>query len=413
MYFLKSSPALSAGFLVFKPAKIRYDKEVENKHKTIIYYSIFAVAVIASGFFILQQSQLLKFEQIINFSQFPIQNILETIKPIEEEQNHVELPEYVRGIYLTAYSASRDDFRSQLIEKMSAGYINSVVIDIKDAYGRVLYNTDIEEVKQFGAVTLHMPDVEKVLDDFHQAGIYVIARQVIFQDPKLVGSNPDLALKTYNGNTWHNYAGRPWSDPQKQEVWDYNLSISKEAIELGFDEINFDYIRYPSDGPIGNLSYNLPEGKTRSDALKDFFIYASSQLSDKTKISVDLFGLVLDNVETGYDLGIGQVLVDAAESFDFICPMVYPSHYPPNYLGFDNPAAYPGQVVSYGLNISSPALEEKRGKLRPWLQAFSLGATYDYQKIKSQINVTEAATSTAGWLLWNARNYYPDFIFEE
>ena len=126
-----------------------------------------------------------------------------------------------------------------------------------------------------------------------------------------------------------------------------------------------------------------------------------------------MFGLVMDHTDDNYDLNIGQRLLEAADYFDYVYPMMYASHYPENYLGLDNAAAYPGTVIEYGLRISAPALTDKRAKIRPWLQAFNLGATYDANKINAQITVTENATTTAGWALWSARNYYPDYIFKK
>lgn len=372
-----------------------------------------ATAVFGAAFFIIRSDQPLDFKAAVFYTAQPIKTIAQAAAKIKPRPDKVALPKQVRGLYLTAYSAGRDDFRQAIIKKMSLGRINAVVIDIKDSYGRVLYPSNLEMVDKTGATGLMMPDVRKVIDEFHAAGIFVIARQVVFQDSALVKSRPDLALKTLNGNIWYNYNGLAFTDPRQNEVWNYNTAIAKEAASLGFDEINFDYIRYPSDGPLSTLNYNLPEGKTKSDVLKSFFTYLSDQLSLQAKISVDLFGLVMDNAKTGYDLGIGQLLTDAADYFDFVCPMMYASHYSGGYLGFTNPAAYPGEVVSYGLKVSAPFMAGKRATVRPWLQAFSLGATYDSAKIKAQEQAVENATSTSGWLLWNARNYYPDYIFEE
>ncbi|MBT4850086.1 hypothetical protein HON36_04495 [Candidatus Parcubacteria bacterium] len=319
-------------------------------------------------------------------------------------------PNFVRAIYLTAYSAGRDDFRKSIIEKASAGKINSVVIDIKDYTGNILYDSQVPAVIEVDAVTSRM-DIEQVISDFHEADIYVIARQTVFQDPALASSRPDLAFKTWNGNNWLDYKGLAWLDPNKQEVWQYNLDIALEAIELGFDEINFDYMRYPSDGNMGNLNYNMPEGKTRTDVMKGFFKFLSDNLTGKAKISIDTFGLVMDHTDDEYDLNIGQRLTDAADYFDYVCPMMYPSHYPLQYLGYTNSAEHPGEVIAYGLKISASALDGKRAKIRPWLQAFHMRAVYDQTKIEAQETAVEKASATEGWLLWNARNYYPDFIF--
>ena len=320
-------------------------------------------------------------------------------------------PDYVRSIYLTAYSAGRDEWRQGLIEKIKNGRINSVVIDIKDYSGFILYDSQLPAVTEINAVRSKMNDVKKIIKEFHKAGIYVIARQTVFQDPVLATAKPDLAFKTWNGNIWHDHKGLAWLDPQKQEVWDYNLDIAREATALGFDEINFDYMRYPSDGDMSNMNYNLTSEQNRSEIMKNFFKFLSDNLSNETVISIDMFGLVMDHTDDDYDLHIGQKLTDAAEYFDYIYPMMYASHYPINYLGLENAAAHPGAVLTYGLEISQSALQNKKAKIRPWLQAFNIGAIYDQRLIDQQINAVENVTATAGWALWNARNYYPDYIF--
>ncbi len=329
----------------------------------------------------------------------------------EEIKKKTTPPEYVRGIYLTAYSANRDEWRARLIKKMTTGRINTVVIDIKDYSGYVLYPSELEMVKELETMKPQMPDPEKILKEFHQANIYVIARQTVFQDPALIRARPDLAIKTHNNNPWYDNMGLGWTDPQNQEVWDYNLAISKEVVELGFDEVNFDYIRFPSDGNLGAINFNLPLEKSKADVLEEYFTYLSNALSGSVNISIDMFGLVLDNAQRDYDLGIGQRLVRALDYFDFICPMVYPSHYPLSYLNLGNPAAYPRAIITYDLKVSQRFFIDTRASLRPWLQAFNLGAVYDSYKIEAQIEATQSATSTTGWVLWNARNYYPDYIF--
>jgi len=321
-------------------------------------------------------------------------------------------PDYVRAIYLTAYSASNEDFRQSIIAKIKDSRINTVIIDIKDYSGYILYNSELQNLHAINAVKYRMKDVQKILDDFHQAEIYVIARQTVFQDPVLAEAMPNLAFQTWQGNIWRDNKGLAWVDPNKKEVWQYNLAIAKEATDFGFDEINFDYMRYPSDGNMANINYALPENKVKTDVMKEFYKFLSDNLSDHTTISIDMFGLVMDHTDDGYDLNIGQKLLDAVDYFDYVYPMMYASHYPLNYLGLENSAEYPGIVIAHGLKISQSALENKRAKIRPWLQAFNIGATYDAAKINAQITATENATSTtAGWALWNARNYYPDYIF--
>jgi len=323
-------------------------------------------------------------------------------------------PKYVKGIYLTAYSASRTDWIKRLIEKIKeGGEINTVVIDIKDSSGFVLYDSQIEMINRMKLKKVILKDVKTVVKQFHDANIYVIARQTVFQDPILSKLNPKLAIKNKKGGTWYNYKGLAFADPQNKEVWEYNIKIAKEATSLGFDEINFDYVRYPSDGSISQIDFNIPAGKTKSDIMNSFFKYLSDQLTPTTKISLDLFGLTMDSINTKYDLGIGQRLLDTLDYFDYSCPMMYPSHYSKNYLGYSNPAAHPGPVIAYGIKKASPYFQNKRAKLRPWLQAFNLGATYDKTMIKAEINAVENTRSTEGWILWNARNYYEDYIYKK
>jgi hypothetical protein len=371
--------------------------------KNIVYYSILYLISVAGIL-------LFNYDPYKNTSYFTTTKAGETI-----ETEVVELkfpkPEFVRGLYLTAYSAGSEDYRKNILAAMKDSRINSVVIDIKDYSGYILYDSQIQELKDIKATKNRIANITEVLAEFHQAGIYTIARQTVFQDPVLAPARPELAMKTKAGNIWHDNNGLAWLDPKNKDVWNYNLAIAQEAVELGFDEINFDYMRYPSDGNMANLSYSLPEGKTKAQVMDDFFKFLSDNLSDKTNISVDMFGLVMDHTDDDYDLNIGQRASDAANHFDYISPMMYPSHYPLNYLGYTNSAEHPGPVIAYGLRISEPALADKRAKVRPWIQAFHMRATYDSAKIEAQIDAVENATTTEGWLLWNARNYYPDYIF--
>ena len=256
----------------------------------------------------------------------------------------------MRGIYLTASSAGNDNYRKKLLTNIKKGYINSVVIDIKDYSGYILYDSQVAEVNDIKSKKIRM-DANQVIDDFHQAGIYVIARQTIFQDPVLATARPELALHTTDGDIWYDNKKLAWLDPNNQAVWSYNLAIAKEATLLGFDEINFDYMRYPSDGPMSTLNYNLTSEQQKYDVMKKFFAYLSDNLSNTTNISTDMFGLVMDNADGRYDLNIGQRLIDALDYFDEISPMMYASHYPKTYLGYANSAEHPGEVVAYGLNM--------------------------------------------------------------
>jgi hypothetical protein len=193
-----------------------------------------------------------------------------------------------------------------------------------------------------------------------------------------------------------------WVDPSIKEVWAYNLAIAKRATKFGFDEINFDYVRFPSDGDLSRAVF--AGDKPKVDVMRGFFKYLSDKLSnDPVWISIDMFGYVM---EKHYGLSIGQRLVDAVNYVDFICPMMYPSHYPAGHLGFENPVEHPAEVFENGMQKGLPYFKGKRAKVRPWIQAFDIGAIYkDGGRIREQIDVVEKY-SNAGWMMWNAANNY-------
>ncbi len=309
----------------------------------------------------------------------------------------------VKAIYLTAYSAGSPKKRAETIDLINRTELNAVVIDTKDASGYVLYDSDVSLVNELDLEDVRIKDLKAVVDEFHDAGIYVMVRQQVMQDPALARKVPDWALKSTYGGLWYNYKGLAWVDPSNQAVWDYNIEIAKETIALGVDEINFDYVRFPSDGNLRTIAY--PEGKTRNEVMAEFFSYLSEAMTpEPAYISVDLFGFVM---EYHNGLSIGQRLEDTVDVIDYISPMMYPSHYPSGHLNLANPAAHPGAVIAYGMEQGIPYFEGKRAMVRPWLQAFHMGAQYGATNIRAQIDEVEKHPN-AGWLLWNASNRYSD-----
>jgi len=195
-----------------------------------------------------------------------------------------------------------------------------------------------------------------------------------------------------------------WVDPTQKFIWDYNLDLAKEAVKIGFDEINFDYIRFPSDGDIKQIVYaNLDNSEDKSRAMREFYRYTALTLSFYPVItSADLFGMTLWRFD---GLNIGQRYEDAAPYFDYISPMVYPSHYPAGFEGFNNPAQYPYEIIYRSLMRVKDKIPHNQAKIRPWLQDFDLGADYTPEMIKLEKKATNDANGF-GWLLWNASNRY-------
>ncbi|HEY4475641.1 MAG TPA: putative glycoside hydrolase [Candidatus Paceibacterota bacterium] len=337
-------------------------------------------------------------------------------------------PSIIKAVYATGWSAGNAKKMNYLKGLIRDTELNAIVIDIKDFSGYVLYDTQLEAVHRYGAVERRIPRINALIKELHDEGIYVIGRLAVFQDPRLAVARPDLAL--YSSTTkelWRDRLGLQWIDPASRESWDYNIAIAKEALSRGFDEINFDYIRFASDGNVGDIIYSFWDTKTpMRTVLREFFEYVRRELSEK-KISADIFGLVTVNAN---DIGVGQVLEDVVPSFDAIAPMVYPSHYHSGFLGYKSPAQFPYEVVKYSLERAIARIEnyaatstaatstmiqdsgfEIQAKLRPWLQDFDLGANYDAAMVKSQIQaVLDAASTTpellGGWMLWNPENVY-------
>lgn len=309
----------------------------------------------------------------------------------------------VKGLYLTAYSAGNLRKMAEIIDLINKTELNAVVIDIKDYSGQVFYDSALPLVEELSAADNRLGDVKALIKKLREHDIYIIARQVVFQDPLLAEKKTEWAIKSQAGGLWRDYKGLAWVDPTRPEVWNYNVAIAKEAIQLGFDEINFDYVRFPSDGNMNLAVYNIGD-EPKYEVMRRFYAFLSEELkSEPAWISLDMFGYVMERTD---DLRIGQRLVDAVDYADYIYPMMYPSHYVWGSLGHGNPAEIPRKIIEHGMQKGLPSFIGKRAKVRPWLQAFDLGAVYsDGVRIREQIDAVEKY-SDAGWMLWNAGNRY-------
>jgi hypothetical protein len=319
---------------------------------------------------------------------------------------HIPTPDSVRAIYMTSWAAGHPKFLAHLFDIVENTEINAVVIDIKDYTGRIAYEVDDPELAKYGSVEKRIPDIKALISKLHERNIYVIGRISTFQDSYLVKVHPEWAVKTKAGAVWQDYKGVKWLDAGAKPVWDYVIAIGKDAYAQGFDELNYDYIRFPSDGPMKDISYTWDNGKSRQVVMREFFEYVHSQFKDTPIVtSADFFGLVTSSND---DLGIGQVLEDALHNFDYVAPMVYPSHFGKGYRGIEKPATEPYNVIKYSMESGiqkAIAATSSPQKLRPWLQAFDLGADYTPAMVRAQIQATYDVGLT-GWMLWNAGSIY-------
>lgn len=342
-------------------------------------------------------------------------------------------PNEINAVYMTSWSAASSksiDYVERLVRDTE---INAVVINVKDYSGYVAYDSAIPEVAQYGAKQIIIPDIAALVARLHSEGIYVIARIVVFQDPVLAVARPELAIhraslrttssEAYTIDTlWFDRKGSAWIDPAAEGAWQYIASIVREVDILGFDEINFDYIRFPSDGDVLDTKYPVwDEIVPAHKILSAFFSFLREEFP-QTRLSIDVFGIITARTQ---DEGIGQLLEDVYRYFDFVSPMVYPSHYAPGFLNFANPAEHPYEIVydsMYRARERLVALETittasstatstpVRAAIRPWLQDFDLGAIYDTEKVRQQIEATRDALGDrfVGYMLWSPTNIYTE-----
>lgn len=339
---------------------------------------------------------------------------IEELSPIEIQ--HIKTPEKVKAIYMSAWVAGASKYRNPLIKLIDDTELNAVVIDVKDSTGRISFPVSDEKVSVYGASENRINDIRELINLLHSKGVYVIGRVAVFQDPYMTTKNPQWAItRLDDGKVWKDRKGLSFLDPTKKEVHDYIIALALEAYNNGFDEINFDYIRYPSDGDMKNINYHLKEGEKREDNIEKFFKYLHEEIKKNGDIpmSADLFGLT---TESKNDMGIGQVWEKALPYFDFIAPMIYPSHYPNGHMGYKNPAEHPYEVINQAMKsavLRTKALNQDITKIRPWLQDFDLGAKYTKELIRAQM---KALTDNGidSWMLWDPSNKYtPDALLLE
>jgi len=319
---------------------------------------------------------------------------------------HLPTPIPVKAVYFTSWSAGTPSFEKEMFSLVKGTELNSLVIDVKDYSGRISFTMDDPEITSIGSVQERIPDIKEMIGKLHDQGIYVIGRVAVFQDPFIVKVHPEWAVKNKNtGSIWKDSGGAYWVDPDNKEMWKYVSVIAKQAYDVGFDEINFDYVRFPSDG-ISTAKFDKTASTTKAEVLTQFFSYLHDKLSPLgIPISADVFGQTTS--DTG-DMGIGQHFENVLPYFDFVDPMVYPSHYIANFIGYKNPADHPYAIVKYALDEAvsrAVAASSTPDKIRPWLQAFDLGAIYTPDMVHEQIQASSDAGAN-GWLLWNAGSVY-------
>ena len=323
---------------------------------------------------------------------------------VKEDEQKIErkIPDVVKALYVTMYTAGNKEKIDALIALAKDTEVNAMVIDVKGSEGELVFDYF---------------DVGALLERLHEADIHTIARIVVFQDNSAVARSPDTVIKKAGGGVWRDRRGFAWVDPAAESGWEYVFEVSKRALDIGFDEINYDYIRFPTDGNLDAMVYPSwnEQQEPRHEVIKKFAMRAREVLKahkPRASLSIDIFGYTFIQQ---HDLGIGQRLEDMIEAFDFVYPMVYPSHYSAGNFGFANPAEHPYEVVKgtleSGLSKMGESATSSAHRIRPWLQSFNLGAIYTSDMMHAQIQGTrdglgDPPAGGSGWLLWDPKNQY-------
>lgn len=317
-------------------------------------------------------------------------------------------PFTVKSLYLTAETLAKEDKFNALLALADRTEINAMVLDLKDSEGLLLYDSQYQPARDLGAVQ-PVFDVRRRLATLKQHNIYAIARVVAMEDPFLARKRPDLAIRdSTTGGTWKTVNGIGWVNATKPAVWEYLTGIALEAASLGFDEVQYDYVRFPSDGNIDAIDLGAPNTlAVRTKAIQDFLATAHDALTQVgVALSADIFGIAMWDTN---DNGIGQQLENLAPAVDYLSPMIYPSHFALGSIGFDIPNDHPYEVILESLKRGGARFADSKRKLRPWLQDFSygVGITYGPKEVRAQIQAT-IDYGASGWLLWNARNEFTE-----
>lgn len=323
------------------------------------------------------------------------------------------MPDEVRGFYWTGWTAGSKRV-NELMKYAETSKLNTVVIDLKIEDGTLSFKPKNKNLEKYAPKYPAIRDLDALLESLKEKKIYRIARIFVMQDKLFATLNPEAALRTSDAKLWHDKKGMLWLDPAAPEAADYAAELAHEAYARGFDEVQFDYVRFPTDGKVSAIVYPIFDSATTTKAkvMKTFFKHLRDALVvDGIPFSYDLYGMTFWHTD---DIQIGQRMADAYPDAAAISPMVYPSHYPNNFQGFANPAEHPYEIVKQSLDkgmdilwIDYPELDSRvsRKKFRPWIQDFDLGAEYDAAKIEAQIKAARDARA-GGWLIWNARNVY-------
>lgn len=304
--------------------------------------------------------------------------------------------EDIRAVFLPATSFQERKI-SLFLHYAAQADLNAVVLHVKDPRGHIYWDSQVSEARRVKAFQKGIM-LEQTIRQLKENNIRVIAKIDVFADTAYVKYFPGRGVGSIQtGGPWADKVGGLWSNPYDTRVWDYNIALSRELAHMRFDEIQFDYVRFPSDGDLGKISYPVrPEGLTPALCIGRFLKTARSVLKPyEVQISADVFGMTA--WKKG-DFGVGQVIEEMAPHVDVICPMFYPSHFPEGFLGLVRPGDHPDRIMALSMDRMKQRI---RKPIRPWIQGF----WYDPEDITAQIRAVQDSSNNS-WSVWNASGEY-------
>ena len=319
----------------------------------------------------------------------------------------------VKALYLSSYGLASKQIREAAKEAIKLNNMNALVIDVKGDRGFIPFKVDIPLAEEVGAQkTILFKDINAVVASLKEQGLYLIARIVVFKDDPLAAARPQWAVRSKGGGVFRDRERLRWVDPFHQETWDYNIAIAKASAEAGFDEVQFDYVRFPDNRKVG---FAKPANQdSRTEAITGFLKAAHRALAPyNVMVAADIFGYVMWNLD---DTGIGQKVDATLEAVDVVCPMLYPSGYQFGIPNYKNPVQHTYEIVYLSMKRAQERTGANPLRFRPWLQAFRdyafRGGDFKEERMRIQIKASDKF-GASGWMFWNPRNVYPTGKFAD
>ena len=389
-----------------------YAKYQKKKMRQLNYKVMGVIALIIAGTFFITGRFEKDLEEVLIMFHLKAEPIEESVYLQAPSINYSEYsaPTVAKGVYIPA---SKINNYEEYIHLAKETEVNSFVMDVKDDMGYLTFASDNEILKEAGMILAKPPieDIDEVMSKLYEAGIYPIARVVAFKDNVLAASVPERAIKRLDGSIYTTSSNDTWLDPYNKENWKYLLEVSQEAARKGFKEIQFDYVRFHES--MNENRVILSEEQSKSEIITEFIKYICEHLQKEgIKVSADVFGaVILSDVDAQT---VGQDFKEMSKYLDYICPMVYPSHYANGTFGIEYPHINVYEIIYHTMKLGKSKLENEQTKaiIRPWLQDFTIKNIEPYWKygpeeIKKQIEGANAA-GVEEWLFWNAAGKYTE-----